>query len=246
MGASGVLACLMIVGVAQADVVDLRTVGSEGTINGAIFQQLDTQPTGTGVIDSFVRLNGNSGAVAGYNTEVSNVFDNMSDATHNHAIRLADIPLVEIEGVFYRQFLLDVNENGRDPDIALNEVQVFQSDTPNQSTTTLSGGIVALSDSDLVYQMDAGGDNQVLLDYSLNSGSGAGDMFLYIADDAFSFDGEYVYLYSEFGIDPPEEAGFEEWAIIVSPTQEAVPEPSTFLLLGIGLVGILSRKRIFV
>ena len=36
--------------------VDLTTAGSIGQINGAIFRQADQQPSGSGVIDSFVRL----------------------------------------------------------------------------------------------------------------------------------------------------------------------------------------------
>src|SRR4051812_16999352 len=36
--------------------VDLTTHGAAGAANGALFRQFDAQPTGTGVINSFVRL----------------------------------------------------------------------------------------------------------------------------------------------------------------------------------------------
>ena len=44
-------------------------------------------------------------------------------------------------------------------------------------------------------------DNWVALDYSLNTGSGSGDMFLYVLDSVFDpYDGgDVVTLYSLFG-----------------------------------------------
>jgi hypothetical protein len=43
-----------IAGPAIATTVDRTTEDSSGTLNGALFQQTDAQPTGSGVIDSFV------------------------------------------------------------------------------------------------------------------------------------------------------------------------------------------------
>src|SRR4051812_29731457 len=40
-----------------ATLVDLSTAGASHTVNGAILTQTPTQPTGTGVIHSFVRIN---------------------------------------------------------------------------------------------------------------------------------------------------------------------------------------------
>src|SRR5262245_57271593 len=51
--------------------VDLTTRGSFGSINGADFLQFDPKPTGTGVINSFVRLqtsNAKASVEQGYNT----------------------------------------------------------------------------------------------------------------------------------------------------------------------------------
>jgi hypothetical protein len=59
--------------------------------------------------------------------------------------------------------------------------------------------------------MDAGGDNWVLLDYRLNSGSGSGDMLMYVPDALFA-GAAYVYLYSRFGEHFAGDAGFQEWA----------------------------------
>src|SRR5262249_13202157 len=86
-----------------AFVLDLTTHGSSGSITGtvggaALFQQIDHQSTGTGVIDSFVRLQHN-GTEQGYNTDanpnnngtVADTNDAGNTAQYNHSILLSDL-----------------------------------------------------------------------------------------------------------------------------------------------------------
>jgi hypothetical protein len=94
--------------------------------------------------------------------------------------------------------------------------------------------------SSMVYDLDSGGDNWVLLDYSLNGGSGQGDMLAYFPESLFEGLGDYIYLYSRFGENSPADDGFEEWAHGVG--EPVIPEPSTILILGLGWL-ILGRKR---
>jgi hypothetical protein len=137
--------------------------------------------------------------------------------------------------------------------LSLNEVQLFLAATGNIHNKSNLGTPV--------YDMDAGGDANVKLNYSLNSGSGSGDMLLYVPDALFSGNaGPYVYLYSLFGQPIPgdgsdvsnaSEAGFEEWAAgkkgpngtIVPVTPPPVPEPGSVALLLIGSAALLRRRR---
>jgi hypothetical protein len=240
---------------AASIVLDLTTAGNSGTINGAVYEQIDPQATGTGTIDAFSQQSpqGNGTTSQAYNTTVNNVLDNKSADNFNHSIFLSDVPLVLRDGTFYRQFLLDVNENsGKDNEfVSLDEVQIFVGGTANSSVTTFTSGILD-HDGTLVYQMDAGGDSWVALNYSLNAGSGSGDMYLYIPETSFAgfAPTDVVTLYSVFGlqgVDPAGftgnfgiAAGFEEWAVI---EENAIPEPASVAIALLGIaIGIGYRR----
>jgi hypothetical protein len=87
------------------------------------------------------------------------------------------------------------------------------------------------------------------MDYSLASGSGSGDMFVYVKNSLFVGSGPYVYLYSSFGNPDGSDAGFEEWATRPGPTNPpTVPLPASLwggltLLGAMGAAKIRSRRR---
>ena len=253
-GLAAVAAAAVWAGTASAATLDLTTAGSSGSINGAIFQQTDPQPTGTGVIDSFLRLQ-NNGIEQGYNTDARPVqFDEKTDPNFTRSLLLSDVPIVNINGVDYRQFLLDINEsNGQGRELlSLDQLQIFQATSPTLNNYDTSSG--QLVGATKIYDLDAGGDNSVLLNYDLNHGSGSGDMFAYIPNSLFDPSTPYVYLYSRFGEDAAAEgtadAGFEEWAVLQgqTPPNNEIPGPATlaFAVLGCGLgvVGYAARARL--
>jgi len=213
---------------AQATTIDLTTAGASGSINGATYTQVPAQPTGSGYIDSFVRIRDNQSTVQGYNTTVSGTYQNDGTDTFNHEVTVGSIGFLDLNGAGtpggeVMRFLLDINQTKANPLLLLSEVQIFLSTSPNQSIEPVlaQGQLLPLASSWIVYQMDAGGDNGAQLNYALNSGSGSGDMTLDIPiamfDAAFAGlglttldqkNGAFLYLYSKF---EGNNDGFEEW-----------------------------------
>jgi hypothetical protein len=248
MSAAIVGAAFLFTSAAQAAVVvDLTMAGSKGTINGAIYQQYSPQPTGTGVLNTFLRLS-NDGVEEGYNTDFRKLDLNQLPDIHTRSLLLSEIPKVTIDDVVYREFLLDINESNNTPLLSLNDVQLFLG---------MTGDAIGYANLGTpVYKMDAGGNNSVKLNYSLNSGSGSGDMVMYVPDANFDpAKGPFVTLFSRFGqaiagdaSDVTSDAGFEEWSAgkkgpkgsIVPVT---VPEPTSLSLMLIGAAALLRRSR---
>lgn len=236
---------------AQATTIDLTTSGSSGVINGATYRQVITQPAGSGVIDSFVRLQTNNNVSQGYNTTVNNVYDNNNSDVFNHEITVGQIGFIDLNGADaggeVMRFLLDINQanstnNNNRSRLNLDELQIYLSRDPNQSIEPVLalGDTLDFNDSTLVYHMDMGADSLVTLDGLLHPGSGTGDMYLDIPllafQNAFALggyatadqqNGAYIYLYSRFGSTPNENTGgFEEWAAIQgSPLVEQPCDP---------------------
>lgn len=208
------------------NVCNLTTRGSSCTINGAIFQQMAQQPTGSNQ-RAFVRMQTNNAMEQGYNTSFRPVqFDDITDLIHTHDLLVSDVPVVNISGVNYRQFGLDINQIGSSPLLSLDVLTVFG------SNTGMRAGYPNLGTK--VYDLDTPSvDNWVKMNAKLNSGSGSGDVWFYLADAQIS-SFKYVYLYSRFGLNNANTAGYEEWFVDPSP----VPEPDSLLLIGSGLAGL--------
>jgi hypothetical protein len=216
--------------------------------------------------------------VEAYNTIVDGVLNNSNEDNWNHAVQYGQLTVLGTGSNQFVRFLLDINQNkgGTGELLNLDEVQIFISTDPNQSVTTFGGaGLINLANSRLVYRMDGelGVDDpntKVTLDYSLNSGSGSGDMYLDIPVAMFNtafgagngtspFSGAtaqanaYIYLYSRFGSDPyTNNDGFEEWAFLGRnrPTEGGgggfsggVPEPGSLALAAVALLGVGAARR---
>ena len=236
---------------ANAEVtLDLATSSPQADGTTALFYRTDLQPTGTGVIQPFVRIQAKP-VESGYNTDGAIEFDTKDHTGQNwtHSITLSQVPIVTIGGVQYREFILDINESTAQSNrfLSMNEFEVYTSNTNvltgfNTATHTFAspGGNI----TSLVYDMDASGDKLVRMDYSLASGSGSGDMFVYVKSSLFTGTNPYVYLYSKFGNPDGSDAGFEEWATRPGPTNPpAIPLPAS-LWGGLALLGAMGAAKI--
>jgi hypothetical protein len=229
-------------GGATANIVDLTAPMSQGMIGGVIFETSDFRAGGTGIINSFVRVSSNNAVVQGYNTSGRPVaFDENTSPNFTRNLTFGEVPVRVINGVEYKEFLLDINQMGAAPLISLDKVQIYTSSIGSQTTSNVS------SLGALVYDMDASKDSYVKLDYNLGTGSGQGDMRMYVPVSAFgsATAGTFVYLYSMFGQNFANNDGFEEWAVLDAGPVVPLP-PSVWAggasLIGIGLVRSVRRR----
>jgi len=257
-----VAAALLPSGARAETIIDLVN-NTSGSAPGAQFYQTQQQPTGTGVIDPFVRIQMH-GTESGYNTDGNKFQFDEKAGIWTHALPLNSLQTVTMNGKSYYQFLLDINETDTTAGrlLSLNEVQIYLGKDGNYDKNTNPftsdvgfGTAGALSTK--VFDLDSGGvDRTVELDYGLNSGSGSGDMYMYVEkslfDAAFAQKGYgYVYLYSAFGNPNGSDAGFEEWAAKTGTNDttkpNGVPAPPGLVLAGMGfgcvLLGRLRFRR---
>ena len=257
------VAALALAAPANADVfVDLETAGSSGAAGGALFLQGETGPAGTGIFPAFSRVQAN-GDESGIST-TANILDNTADNTHNFSILKSDLGVVVQGGVQYYEFHLDINEAGGqsgDPFLILDDLEIYYSATANSNTYPPTGGTI-------VYDLSALGVS-VLMDYSLEAGSGKADMTLLIPISLLAAAGptSQIYLYSSFGhlttcvalgdnatedakctagADYGSSDGFEEWNFNAGEGGTFVPDGgSTLGLLGLGMMTLGYVRRRF-
>ncbi len=214
-------------------VLDLTAHGAVATApSGAIVQQASQSSHhhhGHDGLRTFLRLD-DRGVEQGYNSD--NRRNQFDEERGTRSLRLDRVPVVYVDGVAYREFVLNVNQTWWSPNISLDELRIYLGDSGNLSgynaqTKELAGMTAA-------FDLDAGGDVSVLLNGRLNRCNGSRDMVLLIPDAAFAGGGEFVYLYSKFGglRGAGANGGAEEWSVRChaepppSPPPPAPPPPA--------------------
>src|SRR5690349_12350921 len=90
---------------------------TQGIVNDALFLRGGIQPSGTGVIDSFLRVqtaNANATFEHGYNTSNGTPLDDKG-GSFTHDIRVSNLNVSWIDGVSYYGFILDIGEPSSAP-----------------------------------------------------------------------------------------------------------------------------------
>ncbi|MBC8127475.1 MAG: PEP-CTERM sorting domain-containing protein [Gloeobacteraceae cyanobacterium ES-bin-144] len=233
--------------------VDLSDTNvNSGVINGAIYAIDSSHPSGTGIFGRgaggvFLTIQ-NKGVEQGYNTSAGGIMDTKRVSQWNHEITVGSLGVLTIANQEYVPFLLDINESASSKNslLSLDDVKIFTTSATAITNPTV-GSLLADPRLNLVYDMDAGANNSVLLDYNrIGGGSGSADMALFIPRNVFSGIplNQTLYLYSRFGGDISKgdaDAGFEEWT--QGKGTSAIPEPATFSLIGLCALGYLVRRK---
>src|SRR5438045_8286643 len=202
-----IVAIIICTTVGYATVVDLTGSNDSGTINSAQSVFTTPQPTGTGVIQPFLRLE-NSPVEQGYNTSGGTPFDDKA-GLWTHDLTFGDLQNTQVTlgGASYFKLLLDVNEPGGSKSlISLDQLQFYTSKVGSQRTSNVG------SLGTLRYTFSSG--DSVILDASRNHGSGSGDMYAYIPTSDFAGTKETycVYLYARFANTAHRHDWFAEFA----------------------------------
>lgn len=248
---------------AQAIVVDLDSPG-EGPVTtdlGVIWSQTAVQPTGTGVIEPFLRVDANSSSNGeireGYNTSEAKGNSPMDDkgGIWTHDVLVSDLAVVN--GYFV--FLLDANQIGDNSAngarLTLSQFEIFTNNGPaDDSFDTKAQLEAAFGPAEYNMRLDTISSNlitgvdiavQQTHNFPSNNGSGSGDLLVFIPTSQFTNPGTHLILYTEFGAgNYVNNDGFEEWAHLSAP--RSVPDGGvTLALLGSALTAIGLARRYF-
>ena len=206
-------------------VLDVTFVGAEATANGALFQQAGALPADSGQFNTFLSILDNQASFEhGYNTDARPFqLDQQGDLSVTHALQLADIPTVTVNGTVYREFLLHVDEGPRIRNriVTLDQLRFYVA--PVGDLTGYNSQTQRLSGLNAVWDLDAGSNNTVRFNDAVNGAGGKGDAVVLIPDSAFAGAAptDFIYLYSRFGGRVDAQGGAEEWGV------RQVPPPPT-------------------
>src|SRR5262245_58308836 len=160
---------------------------SSATIGNAIYEPiLPTDASGSGVFDSFVRTQSDNNSVPplserGFNTDATPTYD-AKNGSFTHSILLSGIHTISRNGTLYRECITDINQDNSSPNINLNDLELWL--TLNGSITGYVQPTGFPTGANKRYELDAGGNNTILMSSNVGSGSGQGDYRLRVLASA--------------------------------------------------------------
>jgi hypothetical protein len=234
----------VVLGVAVSPKLAAVTYDLTGTPNVSIntiygtawFSTQFTKTTGTGSLNPFLSIQAD-GTEQGFNISQGDL-----DTKRNGQDTLTQ----HVSDLQYYAFLLDANESGgAATQISLDSLKIY---TSSGSQAVLTSLAALGSSGTLRFDMDAtvGGAGDVSLLYDdLNSGSGQGDLgiFIPVSDFAGALPTDYFYMYQQFS---QTDGGFEETRQAGDITFNPIPETNAFLplvaVLAVVIAGPVVRR----
>ncbi|HLF19111.1 MAG TPA: PEP-CTERM sorting domain-containing protein [Candidatus Omnitrophota bacterium] len=216
---------------AQAVQYDLSLVTDSDTDGTAIFTRFAEGGQGTGNFDSFLRVQ-DTPQEEGYNTDGTVEFDTKDDP-HTHSIEISDIPIIDILGTDYYEFVLDAAEPAGNT-LEVTVLEIYLLGAPNITDYATWSSLNTPK-----YELASG--DSILIDNI--TGNGVADLFVYVPTSLFTGTNTWVYLYTEMIVTA---GSFEEWGrrTGIGDVPPVIPEPMSMILFGTGLVGIIVRKKL--